>query len=78
MRSPQVALQILESKFCSFPAKSLLFRVGGRLAGTGGRAAGEIEIKANSGQIQLNLPVGLELGNSSKILIENNFYQYFF
>ena len=54
---------MLESKFFSIPAKSLLLRVGGRAAGrVAGRAAGEIENKANSGQIQLNLPVGPELG----------------
>ena len=47
----------------SFPAKSLLFRVDGR---AGGRAAGEIENKANSGQIQLNLPVRPELGKKSR------------
>ena len=32
--------------------------------------AGEIEIKANSGQIQLNLPVGPELGNRVPLLQE--------
>ena len=55
---------MLESNFyCIWPF-SLLFRVGGGLAGrTAGWAAGGIEIKANSVQFQLKLPVGTELGN---------------
>jgi hypothetical protein len=45
-------LQLLESKLCYFPAISLLFWTGGR---PGGRAAGEINTKANSAQLSWDL-----------------------
>ena len=66
--SPLLNLLMLENKFYLIHTISLLFRVGGRVGGwvagwVGGWAAGLIEIKANSVQFQLNLPVGTELGN---------------
>ena len=48
---------MLESKLIPIPTISLLFRVAGWVAGG-------IEIKANSVQFQLKLPVGTELGNT--------------
>ena len=56
-----------KNQFNQIPAISLLFRMGGLVVG--GLPAGVIETKTNSVQIQLNLPVGTELGkiNSSGI-----------
>jgi hypothetical protein len=48
LSSNEVYLQLLGNKFCSFPAVSLLFRPGGW---ADGRAAGEINTKANSAQL---------------------------
>ena len=56
--SPEQDLWMLESKFCSNPAISLLFRW------LGGWGAGWVENKANSVQFQLKLPVLTELENS--------------
>ena len=52
---------MLEINLNQIPAISLLFQMG-RL-GVGGLPAGAIETKTKSVQIQLNLPVGTELGN---------------
>ena len=51
---------MLENKFCWIPTGSLLSRVGGWV---GGWRVGGTKNKANSVQIQLNLPVWTELGN---------------
>jgi hypothetical protein len=52
--SIRVDLPMLKSKFCSFPAISLLARVGG---GVGGE---KLKIKLNSAKLELDL--GLSLG----------------
>ena len=49
---------MLESNYCSFPAFSLLVRMGW--------VAGEIDIKTNSAQMELDL--GLSFANSSQKL----------
>ena len=70
LRSPRAALLMLESKLIQIPTISLLFRVGGRVAGW---VAGGIEIKANSVQFQLKLPVGTELGKIIRTLPVDKF-----